>query len=262
MSDPHKFLERVAICLVEPLQPGNIGSVARAMKNMGLSSLRLVNPPDLNDLDCRKMAVGAWDLVENARVFTSLREAIEPFHVRVSTTRRLGARRTMDFTPRTFGEHLARNLGEDQSAVVVFGREDKGLNTDELELAPMIVTIPSDSEYESLNVAQAVMVVAYELRIAQAGDAKPESRESADSGQIEGFFDQFLPLMTECGFLAKKDPQHVVIAIRKMLHKADPDHREIKILRGMCADMEWYLNHVAKVGKRDGQRTLDGRGGA
>lgn len=256
----HPWGTRVAVCLVEPLQAGNVGSVARAMKNMGLSRLVLVNPPNLGSEECRKMAVSAYDIVENARVCDNLREALAPFTVCVSTTRRLGVRREMDFTPRTLARHLAENLGEGDAAIV-FGRENKGLNQDEIELAPLVMTIPADPAYPSLNVAQAVLIAAYELHLAVAPEPVPRGRDVVDADQIERLFDQALPLLLECGFLAKKEPQHVTISLRKLLARAAPEQRDIKILRGICSDMEWYLNHIAKTGKRDGIRTLDGRGG-
>ncbi|MCB9476386.1 MAG: RNA methyltransferase [Deltaproteobacteria bacterium] len=263
-------LSRVAVCLVEPQGAANIGSVARAMKNMGMTRLLLVNPTDYDVPEARMMATNAHDVLMGAEVHPTMMEAIAPFHVVVSTTRRIGKSRLMDYTPKTLAEHLSERLAEPEtSAVICFGREDHGLSTEEIDLAPIVCKIPTADLHGSLNLSQAVMVIAYELwqslavpEVEEAGAQKRDDRRPADSDQIERFFDQIQPLLLECGFLDKNNPEWIMRALRKMVHKAELEHREIKILRGVCSDMEWYLNHVAKVGKRDGQRTLDGRGGS
>ncbi len=254
------LLSRIAICLVEPIKGGNVGSVARAMKNTGLSRLILVNPPELDTPECRMMGVGALDLVKNAEIHTSLEEAIAPFHICVSTTRRLSKNRRPDFTPRSFASYIMPKIGDAQ-AVILFGREDKGLSTKEIDLAPQILTIPSDEAYESLNISQAVMVVAYELFLA-AGEMPDYSyKVPASSDQIERFFRQARPLLLECGFLLPENPDWILRALRKMLHRAQLNHREIKILRGICSNMNWYLSHTAETGKRDGEGYVDRSGG-
>jgi tRNA/rRNA methyltransferase len=254
------LLNKVAICLVEPIKAGNIGSVARAMKNMGLSRLILINPPDLEDPECKKMSAGAYDIVKSSEIKSNLREAVAPFQMAVSTTRRLGKGRAPDFTPRSFAEHLRTQLHE-TSAVICFGREDSGLTTEEIDLAPLILTIPSHRKYASLNLAQAVMLVCYELFTASIEENHGVSRELCDSDQIERYFEQVQPLLLECGFLDPNNPSWIMRTLRKIIHRAQLEHREIKILRGICSDLEWYLNHVAKEGKRDGIRNVDGRSG-
>ena len=255
------LLSKIAICLVEPIKGGNVGSIARAMKNTGLTRLILVNPPELDTPECRMMGVGALDLVKNALVYDSLEEAIAPFNICVSTTRRLSKNRRADFSPRSFASYVLPKLG-DAEAVILFGREDKGLSTKEIDLAPLILTIPSDEAYESLNIAQAVMVIAYELFVAAAETPDYSDKQPASSDQIERFFRQARPLLLECGFLLPENPDWILRALRKMLHRAQLDHREIKILRGICSNMNWYLSHVAETGKRDGEGYMDGSGGA
>ncbi len=260
LQDKKDLLSRIAICLVEPIKGGNVGSVARAMKNSGLSRLILVNPPELDTPECRMMGMDALDLVINAEVHTDLKEAIAPFDICVSTTRRLSKNRRPDFSPRSFAAHVLPLLGDSQ-AVILFGREDKGLSTKEIDLAPLILTIPSDEAYESLNISQAVMVIAHELFVAAVEPPDYTGRQPAASEQIERFFGQARPLLLECGFLLAENPDWILRAFRKMVHKARLDHREIKILRGVCSNMEWYLSHVAKVGERDGEGYMDRSGG-
>ncbi len=255
------WLDRVAICLVEPIKAGNVGSVARAMKNMGLSRLVLVNPPDLTDMECRMMSMGAMDIVEKAVVASSVADAVAPFHIAVSTTRRLGQERTPDYTPREFARFMAQSP-PDAHAIICFGREDKGLSTEEIDKAPIILTIPSDERCPSLNLAQAVMVTAYELFMAAADGAATEAREPASADQHERLFGQVQPLLLECGFLAPDNPEWIMRTLRKIVQRAQLEYRDVKILRGVCSDMEWYLNHVAEKGERDGQRTVDRSGGA
>ena len=256
-----ELFDRIAICLVEPIQAGNIGSVARAMKNMGLRRLILVNPPAIDTPEARMMSAGAQAILKSATIVSSLKEAVAPFSIAVSTTARLGKNRQTTFTPRSFASYLVGQLPKNE-AVICFGREDKGLCQRELDLSSRILTIPTDETYSSLNLAQSVMIVAYELWCAAAQPWEPEERELADSGQLERFFGQLQPILLECGFLDPKNPEWIMSSIRKVIHRGELDYREVKILRGICSELEWYLDHVAEGGKRDGIRSVDGCGGS
>ncbi|MBZ0273921.1 RNA methyltransferase [bacterium] len=255
-----RIASRLAVCLVEPIQPGNIGSVARAMKNMGMSRLVLVRPPDLDAPEARMMSVGAIDILRSATIADTVREAVAPFQIVVSTTARVGQKRPADFTPRSFAAHVAPLLSAGEEAVVVFGREDKGLTTREIDLAPRIINIPASPEYPSLNIAQAVLIVGYEVYCALAGEAaeRVPERKLVDADQIERLFEQVRPLLLEIGFLDPSNPEFILSALRKIAGRAGLNWREAKILRGICSDMEWYLNHVAEKGERDGSREVDG----
>jgi TrmH family RNA methyltransferase len=161
----------IAILLVEPENPDNIGAVARAMKNTGFSDLRLVNPPRDWRTKAVKMAMSGAGLLESASVFRTVEEAIADRHLVIGTTRRGGPRRGI-FMP--FREATSKLLGENSSGgkcAVMFGRESKGLDNDALSLCHRVTTIPVHPDCPSINLAQAVMIIAFKLFEASAKDA-------------------------------------------------------------------------------------------
>jgi len=161
MSSPAKF----AFVLYRPQSAGNIGAAARALKNMGFDDLRLVGRGPLNDRDAVKMAVHADDLLANATVYPSLAAALADCSLAVGTTSRRGGYRSRATPLRAAAVELDA-LATANKIAIVFGREDRGLTNRELKLCHRLVTIPTAPEYPSLNLAQAVMVVAYELMMA------------------------------------------------------------------------------------------------
>jgi len=160
MSDSFVHRDRIAVVLVEPQNPGNIGMVCRAMMNTGLDELRLVNPCQYLHPEAHKFAVSAKDLLGRARVFSSLREALADTHHSVATTRRLGKYRREIFTPPEIVQKVLPDLGVHRVALV-FGREDNGLTTEEVSLCRWHATIPTAGEYGSLNLSQAVLIFCY-----------------------------------------------------------------------------------------------------
>lgn len=152
----------ISIILVEPENPDNIGSAARAMKNMGFSDFRLVSPPKSWLRKAKKMAVNASDILANAQVFDSLEEAVADLHVLVGTTRRYGPMRGT-FQPWEPMLKKIKKLSSKGGIGILFGKESKGLGNDSLRLCDWVTTIPANPEYPSLNLAQAVLVTCYEL---------------------------------------------------------------------------------------------------
>ena len=168
--------ESASIILVEPSLAVNVGAVARAMKNMGFSRLRIVYPDGtaehLSD-PARRMSAGSEEILEQAQVFPSLGEALADIHVVAGCTARKGQGRNPLLDPRGLREHVAR-LGPETRFGLVFGREDRGLTNAELDLCHLVVTVPTAPEHPSLNLAQAVLLICYELRgRAEAGDPHP-----------------------------------------------------------------------------------------
>ncbi|MSR78424.1 MAG: TrmJ/YjtD family RNA methyltransferase [Candidatus Omnitrophica bacterium] len=174
---------KVAILLVEPENPDNIGAAARSMKNMALCDLRLVGPPADWEIKARKLAVSALDILENARVFDSVKAAIQDAVLVVGTTRRI--RR---FNPNriqfTEAVQKLKVMSRRKQVVIMFGKESKGLDNDSLDHCDLITSIPVSADYPSMNLAQAVMVMTFALHYA-LGDSTP----AADRG-VAGEFVQ------------------------------------------------------------------------
>lgn len=230
--------DKIAIVLVEPQSPGNVGSVCRAMKNMGLSELRLVNPCPVEHPEALKFAVSARDLLEKATVFPSLAEALADRAVSVATTRRHGKYRRDIMTPEETAVRLHGQLGEN-SAALVFGREDNGLTTDELALCTWQATIPTDAAYGSLNLAQAVLIFCYELFRNSREPGSAAARLLAGSQETETLYQHMERTLLRIGFLNPQNPDHIMRTFRRIFARAELDSREVAILRGMMTQIDW-----------------------
>jgi tRNA/rRNA methyltransferase len=232
-------LDNTVIVLVEPQSPGNIGMACRAMKNMGLGQLRLVNGCDRFHPESLKFAVSARDLLEQARVFPDLASALADCTLTAGTTRRHGKYRQEIVSPPEIAGIFRQQAGPDCRAAIVFGREDSGLTTDELSLCRWHATIPTAEEYGSLNLSQAVLVFCYEL--GKAGDPPGGGRdiELASSAEIESMFSQMDSCLQRIGFLNEQNPGHIMRSLRRVFFRSELDRREVSILRGMLTQIDW-----------------------
>lgn len=231
--------ENIAIVLVEPQSPGNIGMVCRAMKNMGLSRLRLVKGCDRFHPESLKFAVSARDLLEQAEIFPDLASALADSTLTIGTTRRHGKYRQEILSPVEVATRLREQAGPDCQAALVFGREDNGLTTDELSLCRWHATIPSAEAYGSLNLAQSVLLFCYEL--GKAGEFVGGGRtiQMATSTEMESLFSQMGACLFKIGFLNEQNPEHIMRSLRRIFFRAELDNREISILRGMLTQIDW-----------------------
>jgi tRNA/rRNA methyltransferase len=236
MNDPNA----VSIVLVEPQNPGNVGMVCRAMKNMGLSQLRLVNPCQTDHPEALKFAVSARDLLESATSFSSLREALADSPFSVATTRRHGKYRQEIFTPEEIAAKISGAEGVGGVALV-FGREDSGLTTDEVALCRWHATIPA-GDFGSLNLAQAVLIFAYELFRAAGGTVHRQERAPAPAEDLETLYDHMERALLHIGFLNPQNPGHIMRTLRRIYARAELDSREVAVLRGMMAQIDWAAN--------------------
>lgn len=228
----------IAIVLVGTQSPGNIGMVCRAMKNMGLYDLRLVNPCQVDHPEAHKFAVSARDVLDGAKLFTSLEDAIQDCEISVATTRRHGKYRQEISTP----EEIAVRIKAQPSAhriALVFGREDSGLTTEEVALCRWQSTIPTADEYGSLNLAQAVLIFCYELHKKTDATSVPEARQLADSATMESMYRQMEQTLLRIGFLNPENPAHIMRTLRRIYSRAELDDREVAVLRGMLSQIDW-----------------------
>lgn len=232
-------LDSISIVMVEPQSPGNIGMVCRAMKNMGLSRLRLVKGCDRFHPESLKFAVSAKDLLERAELFDDLSAALSDCTLTVGTTRRHGKYRQEILSPPDVASLLRAHAAPACRAAIVFGREDNGLTTDELSLCRWHATIPSSVEYGSLNLAQAVLIFCYELGKAADSPGGGRLEQVATSADMESFFTQLEPCLQKIGFLNGQNPGHIMRSLRRIFFRSQLDNREVSILRGMLSQIDW-----------------------
>jgi len=242
------YFKNISIVLVRPTRPGNIGAAARAIKNMGLSRLVLVRPTDPLSSDAYTMAYGAHDILEGAKVYDTLQAALARTRYVVGTTARThkGYGKPMPLA-RAMPDILSR-AGR-HSVAILFGPESSGLANDEIALCQSLVTIPTGRAHGSLNLAQAVMVVVYEImRCAQRNSKRssggsPGRREVVDTDQRERFHAELKDLLTMIGFVKGTQGTHIQADLRRIFGRADLEGRELRILRGIIRQVRWALRH-------------------
>ena len=231
---------RLRIVLVGTQHPGNIGAAARAMKTMGLSQLVLVAPEKAPDRDTEAMAAGADDLVAAAPVFATLAEAVADCRLVLGCTARSRRVQLEQLLPR---EAAARALAvaAGDPVAIVFGRERTGLDNNELQLCHAAVHIPSDPAFSSLNLAAAVQVLSYELRLAVLGSdgaAEPAANALAPHAELEGFFAQLAEALEAIDFHKGRAPESAMRKLRRLYLRAGLDSAEVRLLRGVLADTQ------------------------
>lgn len=240
-ADDIVWFNSTAVVLVEPQGPLNIGSVCRAMLNFGFHDLRLVNPQtDHLGEEARLMAVRAGSILEQARVFSSLGEALADTCYAFATTRRFGRNREDFIHPDQVGQTLSL-LGNSAPAALVFGREDHGLLTAELDLCQRFITIPTCEQLPSMNLAQAVCLCLYELAGARArGLGKVQGARSLATGAtVEAMFTHMRTSLTEAGYLVESNPDHILRTFRRIFGKNGLSARDVRILHGLWSKIDW-----------------------
>ncbi|MFU8844995.1 MAG: RNA methyltransferase [Bacteroidales bacterium] len=245
-------LKNVCVVLVEPQGALNIGSVARAMMNFGFSDLRLVNPQadHLSD-EARRMAVKAAPLLEKARIFGALPAALEDSQMTLGTTRRFGKYREDFLHPDEAGDFLLPWTQKGRAALL-FGREDRGLLTSELDLCQRFITIPTNEDLPSMNLAQAAALCLYETaRAAGRAQGKSSGRKRLASGKVlEGMYAHMRRTLLDIGFLDPQNPDHILRTFRRVLGRSGLNDREVRILHGLWSRIDWV----------EGERRKEGRG--
>jgi tRNA/rRNA methyltransferase len=237
-------LSAISIIAVRPKFPDNIGSIARAMMNMGLHRLVIVNGCSPLHINAYKLASGAEELLERAEECFTLEEAISEMGCVVGMTSRQGRERSPLLTPRALTQKLAP-VSENNSIGLVFGSEREGLTNEELSLCHYFVKIPSSELFPSLNLAQAVMILCYELFQASETIENPLP-VLAPSGHIERMFEHMEKILIEIGFLNSGHPEGIMRAVRHLFGKSQLEDREVRILQGIWSQMDWYLKKKGK----------------
>ena len=242
------MLQNIRIVLVETSHTGNMGSVARAMKTMGLTNLYLVNPLVKPDSQAISLAAGASDVIGDAKIVDSLDEAIAGCSLVVGTSARS---RSLPWPMLDARECGVKSVEESQQAPValVFGRERVGLTNDELQKCHYHVAIQANPEYSSLNLAMAVQIIAYEVRMAwlqaqEQASPPPQYEESPYPlvDDLERFYQHMEQMMLNSGFIREASPGQVMSKLRRLYTRARPERDELNILRGMLSSFEKRKN--------------------
>jgi len=275
LKDP---LQNITIVLVRPQFAGNIGSVCRAMKNMGLSNLILVAPEqDPLSPEGKMMATSAKDLLQKAKVFPSLEEALSGFRWIAGTSARKGRNRGPFISPREICPEIlshARSI----PVAILFGPEDRGLTNEELAPCQALISTPTHPNLSSLNLAQAVMLLSYELyltRMAELqnaecrmGNEKRARRDEAGSSsgllpplaefqKVEKMYAHLEELLLRIGFLDPKNPKRIMHTLRRIFGRAKLSDRDVAVLRGIFRQLEWFATHYGQKKKNSGVRSKE-----
>ncbi|WP_323754380.1 tRNA (cytosine(32)/uridine(32)-2'-O)-methyltransferase TrmJ [Marinobacter sp.] len=248
------FNDQIRIVLVETSHSGNIGAVARAMKNMGLGNLWLVNPASFPDETSYARSAGASDVLDRANVVSSLDEAVADCVMVMGTSAR-GRKVPWPVIPPPDAAATAVQQAQSGKVALVFGRENHGLSNEELQRCHYHIHIPSNPDYSSLNLAMAVQVISYELRMfhlknLEDGESRPylqpmvapgdEGWDSppATAGEVEGFFGHFEQTLVDVNFHRRENPRHLIARMRRLFQRARMDQMEVNILRGVLSSIQ------------------------
>jgi len=234
-------LDNIRFVLVGTTHPGNIGAAARAMKTMGLSKLHLVEPLHYPSAEATARASGADDVLANAVVHDDLPSAIAGCHQVYGMSARLRHLPVPVVDPRQAVQQIQSYQGDTQVAIL-FGREHSGLSNDELDRCQQLINIPANVDYSSLNLAAAVQVFAYELKMSFNPEINSgrigEDREAIDAKDLEHLYHHFEQSLTAIGFLDPNNPKNLIRRLRRLFNRADLDRNELQILHGILRAAE------------------------
>jgi TrmH family RNA methyltransferase len=240
------MLDQIKVILSHTTHPGNIGATARAMKVMGLSRLGLINPNRFPSAEATERASKAADILSKATVYESVEASIADCRLIVGASVRTRSLPSRLVTPRELVD-VIRDNQQNLPVALLFGTENSGLTNEELHLCNYQVYIPTNPEYSSLNLASAVQLISYEMRLAfSEGEQLPEQRITANERmvshqQLDGLLEHFESVMTKTGYLNPKHPKQIEIRMNRLMSKAEITESEYKVLRGFLSSVEHLL---------------------
>ena len=238
-------LQNIRIVMIATTHPGNVGAAARAMHNMCISRLTLVDPQcPIGDIAYGR-ASGANVILDNCETHTDLRSAIADCSVVIATTARRRSLPWPELGPQEMVEMLF-TLDDDRQVALVFGREHSGLSNDELQMCNQMVCIPTNPDFSSLNVASAIQVLCYEIYRQQSSfpDIPAWSGQDlpASSGEVEGYIDHLRQTLDDCGFLNPQQPEMIMQRLRRLYLRSELTRNEVDILRGILSAFGKHLS--------------------
>jgi TrmH family RNA methyltransferase len=229
--------DNIFFILIEPKEPGNIGASARAMKNMGFKNLELVKPGDFLSNEARQMACDSVDILERARVHSRFRDAIEDKNLVIGTTRRLGKTRGLIIPLEDSVKKIITSAKKNR-IVILFGREKNGLTNKEVEKCGFLITIPDDPSSPSINLAQSVMLVAYEL---SKKTYRKDTPALVTHEEIEKLYKHIQTTLKLLEYIPRGDRDIDTRIIRNLKHligRAGLTEWELNMLHGICSQVE------------------------
>ena len=246
-------LDNITIVLVQTQIPENIGSVARAMNNMGLSRLVLVAPKNYEYSRIIKPATGpSVKIIEAMKVHTDLKTALGPFQYVVGATARTGAHRPAMTQPRRLAKDLIP-ISQTNLVALLFGPEDSGLTNEQIRYCHTIASIPTAC-FPSLNIAQAVMIFCYEMFMAGRQTAPKSVPRLANKFELEGMYDHLGGILKQIGFLDPQNPEHWMLSVRRFFSRRPLRAGEVRLIRGICRQLNWQTEQLEKLRREKGEK--------
>jgi tRNA/rRNA methyltransferase len=232
-------LKNVTIVLHRPRYPENIGAAARAMRNMGIGQLAVVDPQNCDLTKILKMAThAATEVVEEMAVYEDLQDALAPFNYVVGTTARLGGQRRVISSPFKLVEKLAP-IAVNNHVALLFGPEDRGLTNEDIRFCHELVTIPT-AEFSSLNLAQAVMIMCYELSRYSRVEGEGYTSRLATRHELDGMYAQLKDVLISISYINPDNPDYFLNNLRRFFTRLKLRAKEVNIIRGICRQIDWY----------------------
>jgi len=233
----------INIVLVDTIHPGNIGSVARAMKTMGLCRLSLVNPRVFPSGDANALAGNATDVLKNAKIFSSINDAIKDSTFVYATSSRDRSIQWPLMNAESAANEICNQVNSDKEISIVFGKEDRGLTNEELELANKLIEIPANPEYPVLNLAMSAQIISYEILKASSDIQNKEWRDypEVNSKQLQMLIDHFIETAVEIDIIDPKNPKKIISRIKRMFTRLQPDEMEASFMRGFLSGIKKKL---------------------
>jgi tRNA (cytidine32/uridine32-2'-O)-methyltransferase len=251
MTPAADLAARIRFVLVRTSHPGNIGSAARAIRTMGFERLELVAPARFPDTEANALAAGADEVLANAGIHDELIDSLAGSSLALGLSARRRGVNLPEISPREAAAQVLAAAARGEQVALVFGNERTGLENEELARCHAMVRIPSVDDFSSLNLSQAVQVMAYELRVAMLGDDAPVSapvrdEPPADATQMEQFYVHLAQMLDDIEFHKGREPTTIMLRLRKLFQRAQPDERELRVLHGILADAQRMAQLAAK----------------
>ncbi|MCJ7618520.1 MAG: RNA methyltransferase, partial [Desulfobacterales bacterium] len=225
--------DNISIVLKQPRCPENIGAAARAIRNMGIGKLVLVNPINCDLTKVMKLAThAATEVVEQIEFYEELKEALLPYNYVVGTTARTGKHRQSINNPSKLAQILIP-VSEDNDIAIVFGPEDRGLSNEDISYCDVLVNIPT-ADFSSINLAQAVMIICYEIFNARCAESHDFLPRLADRHELEGMYDQLKDILVRISYINPENPDYWMNKLRHFFTRLHLQSREVSIIRGIC----------------------------
>ncbi|MEE8397956.1 MAG: RNA methyltransferase [Desulfobacterales bacterium] len=232
-------LDNISIVLNKPRHPENIGAAARAICNMGIGRLVVVDPQNYDPHRASRMAThAASHVIEGMEIFDDLETALGSYRYIAGTTARLGGQRQAVTSPRTFAEGLIP-IARENPVAIVFGPEDRGLANEDIRYCHVLINIPTD-DFSSLNLAQAVMIVCHEIFSASLEGPSTFAPRLATRDELEKMYAQLSEILVRISFINPENPDHWINGLRRFLNRLPLRTREVNIIRGVCRQINWY----------------------